>query len=111
MDQVQNTREAKPQILALTGLRFFLAIWVVVFHLTSPGGPLGHAVSTAPDWLCCLVRTGYVAVGVFFVLSGFVLSYNYSLARPWSFTEMATFGIARFARVYPAYCLGLVSMA
>src|ERR1035437_1893487 len=108
MNQAQNAGAIKPQLPSLTGLRFFLALWVVVFHLTSPGGPLGPTVATSPAWICGLVRTGYVAVGVFFVVSGFVLSYNYPLGRRWSSREMASFGIARFARIYPAYFLGLL---
>jgi len=96
---------------ALTGLRFFLALWVVVFHLV-PATP-GLAIAWlpgAPDAVNCLLRTGYVAVTVFFVLSGFVLAYNYDLGAPWCGKQRRRFAIARFSRVYPAYFAGLLSL-
>jgi peptidoglycan/LPS O-acetylase OafA/YrhL len=50
---------------------------------------------------------GYVAVGFFFVLSGFVLAY----AHPWihrpSAAERRAFFRARFARIYPVFALSL----
>lgn len=101
----------KPQLFPLTGLRFFLALWVVVFHQASPEGYLGAWMPHFPEPVYCLLRTGYVAVGVFFVLSGFILSYNYSLATSWSSPQVIRFATARFARIYPAYCVGLLLVA
>src|ERR1044071_2165280 len=95
---------SKLQLHSLTGLRFFLALWVVVFHQSSRLGPM-------PPALFGLLQTGYVAVGFFFVLSGFVLAYNYPLVAAWSKDELVRFGIARFARIYPTYFLGLVTIA
>jgi len=103
--------ESKAQLLPLTGMRCFLALWVVVFHQTSMEGYLGASLPRLPETLFCLLRTGYLAVGVFFVLSGFVLSYNYSLAHSWSYSELVRFFVARFARIYPAYCAGLILVA
>jgi peptidoglycan/LPS O-acetylase OafA/YrhL len=62
---------------ALTGLRFVLAIWVIVHHLTGKGMMLEPWVQSLPDGLQSLVRGGYLAVGTFFVLSGFVLARSY----------------------------------
>jgi peptidoglycan/LPS O-acetylase OafA/YrhL len=92
----------------LTGLRFFLALWVVIFHETNPTGYIGPWASSLPVPLFALLRTGYLAVGVFFALSGFVLAYNYSLAAAWPRVQIARFAIARFGRIYPAYCVGLL---
>lgn len=103
-------RERRP-LPALTGLRFFLAIWVVIFHLV-PGTP-GLRIPWlpgAPAGLSNLLRTGYVAVTIFFVLSGFVLAYNYDLGRAWSRQDRSRFAVARFTRIYPAYFIGLVSL-
>lgn len=36
------------------------------------------------------------------------MAYNSSLARGWIPEEPKRFGIARFAKVYPAYCAGLL---
>jgi peptidoglycan/LPS O-acetylase OafA/YrhL len=101
----------KRQILPLTGMRFFLALWVVIFHHTSATGILSAPVANAPSAVSGILRTGYVAVGIFFVLSGFILSYNYQLGQPWSRSEIVRFGIARFSKIYPVYCLGLLLIA
>ena len=68
---------------ALTGLRFFLALWVILEHLTGPGQKLEATVLLLPHGMFTLIRGGYQAVTTFFVLSGFVLTRSYA----------ATFGI------------------
>lgn len=99
----------KAHLLPLTGMRFFLALWVVIFHQSFFPG---HSwISPLPRPLISLFQTGYMAVGVFFVLSGFVLSYNYSLGQAWSSSQIRKFGAARFARIYPAYCIALILSA
>ena len=59
---------------ALTGLRFFLALWVILHHLTGPGQKLEATALLLPHGLFTLIRGGYQAVTTFFVLSGFVLT-------------------------------------
>jgi peptidoglycan/LPS O-acetylase OafA/YrhL len=103
---------SKPQFDALTGVRFFLALWVVVFHQSNADGAImGSRINFGQPILTCLIRTGYVAVGVFFALSGFVLAYNYSLDIRWSPRNKLDFAVARLARIYPAYATGLLLMA
>jgi peptidoglycan/LPS O-acetylase OafA/YrhL len=46
-------------------------------------------------------------VGVFFVLSGFILALNYPLTGKWENSKKIRFGIARLARIYPVYLLGI----
>ncbi len=101
----------KKQLLALTGLRFFLALWVVIYHQTAPENYLAPLMAKLPETIFCVLRTGYVAVGVFFVLSGFVLSYSHPLAKRFSSPQLVGFAIARFARIYPTYCFGLLLIA
>ena len=101
----------KTQLWPLTGLRFFLALWVVIYHQTSSENYLGPLMAGLPGPIFCVLRTGYVAVGVFFVLSGFVLSYSHSLATRFSSPQLASFAVARFARIYPIYCFGLLLIA
>lgn len=101
----------KPRLAPLTGIRFFLALWVVVFHQTSPEGYLGDWMEWFPAAVFSWLRTGYVAVGAFFVLSGFVLEYSYPGSEAWSWRELTRFATARFSRIYPAYCLGLLLVA
>ena len=101
----------KPQLRSLTGLRFFLAIWVVIYHQTlPPGGMLSSMIQNFPPIVQAFLRTGYAPVSVFFVLSGFVLAYSYSLETPFSGDSFRKFAVARFARIYPGYFCGLLLM-
>ncbi len=92
---------------ALTGLRFVLAIWVILHHLTGKGMMLEPWVLSLPSGLQALVRGGYLAVGTFFVLSGFVLARSYGESE-WNRDSLFRYGIGRIARVYPGYLLSLV---
>ena len=80
---------------ALTSIRFFAAAWVVFFHLRDyiNLGPFERVAGY-----------GFCGVTLFFVLSGFILAYNY-LDRD---TPARDFWRARFARVYPAYLFALL---
>jgi peptidoglycan/LPS O-acetylase OafA/YrhL len=99
---------SKPQILPLTGMRIVLAMWVVVFHQIPSDSLLGQYMGHLPRPLFSLAATGYVAVGVFFVLSGFILALNYPVPDRWGRSQNIRFGIARLARVYPVYLLGIL---
>lgn len=88
------------ELPALHGLRYVAAVHVAVFHF---GGGLE---GVAPSFV---THTGFVAVNLFFVLSGFVLAHTYvHTARP---LDVRAFWRARFARIYPVYLLGFVLMA
>jgi peptidoglycan/LPS O-acetylase OafA/YrhL len=96
---------------ALTGLRFFLALWVILHHLTGPGQQFGVTLSgVLPAPLFTLVRGGYQAVTTFFVLSGFVLTRSYRVPS-WSRPELVKYYRGRVARVYPVYLLSLLVVA
>jgi peptidoglycan/LPS O-acetylase OafA/YrhL len=84
---------------ALTGLRCFAAVNIVLFHFSNPQwfGPL------AP-----VVNAGYASVSFFILLSGFVMAYNYAdRARAGQFGKVR-FWTARITRLYPIYLLSLV---
>ena len=101
---------SRRQLAALTGIRFFLALWVVVYH---QGDSLLEWIGGPPEFhriMECLIRTGYTAVSAFFILSGFVLTYNYDLGTLFNARNAARFGIARFSRIYPAYATGLLML-
>ena len=86
----------QPPLPALTGLRTLLALDIILFHFTPP-----H-----PDFLSIFINNGFVFVGWFFLISGFILSYNYS---PRAATLVSRdFWLARFARLYPVYLLVLI---
>lgn len=90
----------RPTLPALTSLRFFAALYVVLFHGASTlvHSQLGRS----------FVGTGFVAVNLFFVLSGFVLAYTYSDKEGQLRGTQRAFWSARFARVYPVYAASLL---
>ena len=90
---------------ALTGLRFWAALHVVVFHFG------GAWMELAPGWMQAISLCGYASVGLFFVLSGFVLAYNYLSPDGRMTVGRRAFWSARAARVYPVYALALVLLA
>jgi peptidoglycan/LPS O-acetylase OafA/YrhL len=92
---------------ALTGLRFFLALWVIFTHLIGTGHVYEPIVLLLPGPLRDLVRRGYQAVPTFFVLSGFVLARTYG-ATEWNGLNFRKYLLGRFARVYPVYLLSLL---
>jgi peptidoglycan/LPS O-acetylase OafA/YrhL len=85
-----------PYVPALDGLRGLAALLVAGAHyMTMEGGaPLSDIVQTL---------TG-LGMTLFFVLSGFVIHYNYNatIIRPGG---LRLFFVARFARLYPLYIL------
>jgi peptidoglycan/LPS O-acetylase OafA/YrhL len=94
----------------LTGLRFALALWVMLHHLTGRRMLLEHWASGLPAAAQSIVRGGYLAVQTFFLLSGFVLAQSYASTK-WNRQTLSRFAVARFARIYPAYLLSLVLIA
>jgi peptidoglycan/LPS O-acetylase OafA/YrhL len=95
---------------ALTGLRFLLALWVILHHLTGHGDSLEAAALQLPHPIYTLIRGGYQAVTTFFVLSGFVLARTYA-RTVWNRGSLFRYGVGRVARVYPVYVLSLLIMA
>jgi peptidoglycan/LPS O-acetylase OafA/YrhL len=94
-----STRPAvarKPALPALTGIRTLLAIFIILFHFTPPHLGLLYPV----------IDSAYVFVGFFFLLSGFILTYNYS-DRALTLSKR-DFWVARLSRLYPVYVLVLV---
>jgi peptidoglycan/LPS O-acetylase OafA/YrhL len=107
----QRTRPHAAQHLpALTGLRFVLALWVILHHLTGRNMLLAQWTGTLPYPLQNILHGGYLAVQTFFLLSGFVLAQSYRSTR-WDRTNLLKFAVARFARIYPAYVLSLVMVS
>ena len=92
---------------ALTGLRFLLAVWVIVDHLAGKGMMLDAFSQSLPGAVARVMQSGYLAVQTFFILSGFVLAETYGSTR-WSRKKLTDYAVARFARVYPAYFFSLI---
>lgn len=76
---------------------------VVLFH-TAPA-----YLTWAPSFIQNIVSVGFVGVSFFFLLSGFILAYNYLPAGQADMRgSHRAFWWARFARVYPLYATGLL---
>lgn len=99
-------QRVRPQLSALTSLRFFAALAVVLYHYG--GGYRGQDIVpllSYPPLIRELTRVGYSGVSFFFVLSGFIIAYNYGDLHSWGFRAALRFWRARFARLYPLYLL------
>jgi peptidoglycan/LPS O-acetylase OafA/YrhL len=105
------TQKSTAEILPLTSLRFFLATWVVLFHLNVTLWPVTQAQASGNSPLLNTIFCAYVAVSIFFVLSGFILALNYPLDKPWTLMDRRRFGIARFSGIYPVYVLALAAIS
>ncbi len=95
--------ERRPPLPALTGLRTLLALTILLFHFTPAG-----LQSAKHPWLTLypIVNIGYVFVSFFFLISGFILAYNY--AHREGGVRKADFWMARFSRLYPVYLLTML---
>ena len=92
-------------IKPLTSLRFFFALMVFSCHL--------HFIKPSDSkilwWLWeNILKEGYIGVSFFFILSGFIISYNYSNILLWNKHNFRNYIIARFARIYPLHLLTLI---
>jgi peptidoglycan/LPS O-acetylase OafA/YrhL len=90
------------EIKALTGLRIVAAMWVVLFHFR----PLiWEASPRLEDDLAPLLNSGAQGVDLFFILSGFVLTWNYldRMGPSWSTRATVHFLWLRLSRVWPVY--------
>ena len=101
MGQVQTTTERLPKLEALTSIRFFAAFAVVVYHCE-------NHLYTWPEWARVMLRHGGEGVTFFFVLSGFILAYNYLWPGRERLGTWKEFFSARFSRIYPSYITMMV---
>ena len=90
----------RAEIRQLTGVRFLAAVWVVLYHfqfmifgLVPELHPVGF-----------LFDSGYLAVDLFFALSGYIIAYQYLASFPGGRgtpSQYRRFLIKRLARIYP----------
>ncbi|HVE66393.1 MAG TPA: acyltransferase, partial [Thermoanaerobaculia bacterium] len=92
---------SRPVLPALTGLRFVAAMAVVLYHV--PMKPFASETATR------LTAYGYLGVSLFFVLSGFILTYTYIDPHTGALRgSVRDFWWARVARIYPVYLIALL---
>ena len=88
-------------INTLTSLRIFFALMVFGAHC--------YVLDTSFD--AHFFKEGFVGVSFFFVLSGFIIAYNYQEKLLTKTTTKRTFWVARIARIYPLHLLTLLIAA
>lgn len=92
-------------IKPLTSLRFFFAFMIFVHHMTF----LAKSKSPHLRWIHeFILKEGYIGVSFFFILSGFILAYNYRDSILNKKVSNKDFFIARIARIYPLHLLTLL---
>lgn len=83
---------------SLTSLRAFAALFVFIHHF-----------NVFPDFNSLFLKVfyfqGYTGVSLFFVLSGFLIHYNYSENLKFEVRSIKKYFVNRFARIYPMYFL------
>lgn len=82
------------KVHALTSLRFFAALWVVLYHSFQWNREGSNLLSHVLDM-------GAASVSFFFFLSGYILSFVYLQNR--QAVDRRRFYVARFARIYPLF--------
>ena len=111
VDVTGEEAQVKPRVVpvvpsasldAITGVRFLAAAGVVLYHFALP------IVKPKSLLLSNLVGAGYTAVDLFFLLSGFILSYSYINLDGRMRGSRRNFYVSRFARIYPAYLVGFL---
>lgn len=90
-----------PQLDSIRGLA---AVAIVIYHFCSV---------LLPALISPIIARFYLAVDIFFVLSGFVMIHVYGAAFSTGIavTDVLNFLRARFARIYPLHLATLLSMA
>jgi peptidoglycan/LPS O-acetylase OafA/YrhL len=95
----ETASHPRPSLPALTAVRAFSAVNILLFHFSNPHdfGPFA-----------AIVDGGYVAVSFFFILSGYIMAYNYGDRAIAGKLDSREFWSNRLARLYPVYILGLL---
>ncbi|NTS78289.1 acyltransferase [Catenovulum sp. SM1970] len=100
-------------MLYLTSIRGIAAFLVVLYHIKFYLNQ--YEFSDQVSWL---YNKGYLAVDFFFILSGFIIAYNYQklFSDRISKSDLTPFLIKRFARIFPLHafvmlCFCLVPLA
>jgi peptidoglycan/LPS O-acetylase OafA/YrhL len=99
--EAKPAKSAKPgvHIGQLTGIRAVAALWVLAFHFRPELlKSFGFLYPLVP-----LFNVGYLGVDLFFVLSGFILTFTHldRMSEDWGPKKMAGFLWLRLSRIWP----------
>jgi peptidoglycan/LPS O-acetylase OafA/YrhL len=90
-----------PRLASVAGLQFLATLHIVLFYDAAT-----HFDMAAP--LANLVRAGWTSFSLLFVMTGFLLAYNWIDPTGKRAFASGPFWSARFARVYPLYLIALL---
>jgi peptidoglycan/LPS O-acetylase OafA/YrhL len=97
--------DRRPELRPLTSFRFFAALAVFLRH--SHAWLNGHV--DMPAFVSNCLHDGFCGVTFFYVLSGFILTYNYqSIFTRLTGRSVWSFCAARLARIYPVHLLAFL---
>ena len=109
----QTTPNKAGLITALTGMRGYAALWVALSHFSFTG-TLSQPFGMRIHWgmMEGILRHEYLAVDLFFMLSGFVLMHVHGHEFQQRITPDThkNFLLLRLARIYPLHLLSLLFM-
>lgn len=92
--------QQKNELIALTSIRGVAALWVAIFHFITP---INRDVACISCYFP-IVEKSYLAVDLFFVLSGYILTFVYQdKATLINLSGYVKFMRARLARIYPLH--------
>lgn len=94
-----SRNDSRPELKALTGIRA-IAAWFIFFHHEGTRLPVNES-----PLLNRLAAEMHVGVTLFFVLSGFVITYQYQDRLSYSWSGFSEFVRRRFFRIFPTYWL------
>lgn len=98
MAKIKPLAQKADMLNALTSFRFLAALLVFVWHM--------HIMANLTD----KYQLGYVGVGFFYLLSGFILTYvYYTKLASGSASAIKKFYIARIAKIYPTHLLTMIA--
>ena len=100
----EHIKKTKEHFIALEWLRFFLGVYIVLFHTFHYSG--------FPTWVKKITEMGFFSTSTFFVLSGFLLAHVYLRNHTSENVEMRepakSFLVKRFSNLYPIHIGSLI---
>lgn len=106
LQEARTTRvPSSTRLAGVDGLRAIAALWVVLFHIHA----FSHVRIAHLPGADLFLRSGYMGVSLFLVLSGFCLYVPFAAGRAARF-RTGTFLVRRFWRLMPAYYASLAAV-
>nr|WP_299241069.1 acyltransferase [uncultured Halomonas sp.] len=99
----QALASKKERFIGLEWLRFWLGLYIVIFHTL-------HTYKSISGWSGYITDIGFFSTSTFFVLSGFLLAHVYLDDRQRMREPARSFWIKRFSNLYPIH-IGAVLLA